>query len=85
MGVAGAAGVRRRTVTTVAEEECREGWGRSGAEIPTLAGRRVAASPMKELAVIALDHAPRILHERNDGVAQGGCLPGRCRDPSLTE
>nr|WP_246564693.1 hypothetical protein [Ancylobacter sonchi] len=40
---------------------------------------------MKELAVIALDHAPRILHERDDGVAQGGCLPGRCRDPSLTE
>lgn len=85
MGVAGAAGVRRRTVTTVAEEECREGWGRLGAEIPTLAVRSVAASPMQELAVIALGHAPRIPDERDDGVAQGGGLPGRCRDPRGTE
>ena len=69
MSVAGAAGVRRRTVTTVAEEECREGWGRLGAKIPTLAGRGVTAPPMQELAVIALDHGPRIFDERDDRVA----------------
>ncbi|MDQ0302460.1 hypothetical protein J2S75_001488 [Ancylobacter polymorphus] len=40
---------------------------------------------MQQLAIVARDHSARILDKRDDRVAQGGRLPGRCCDTNGTE